>query len=395
MDLHGKLLSEGMAARGHHVTIISTRHPDGTEYEEKQGVKIYYLKKTVFSSRRKGWRRESVKKFFEFHRKQPFDVIWSQSFDAFGLTILSKTSLRIPIIPTLHGCIQQEASTFKTRLSSNFVKPQKILSSLGSLFFSYFIAQKPILSFSDKIITVSTQVTADIKKWYGKKMAEKCTTIYNGIDSNLFKPDPVQRMAIRQKHGIANEDILLLTLGRLTLEKGHHLAVEALKQLKSQDMNVKLLIVGDGEHLEILEEMIRKKGLKSHVFFTGQVDNTETIKYYNSADIFLMPTLTVEGLPFVLLEAMSCMKPVIASSIGGNVAVIEDGKNGLLVDPANVAQIADNIRLLVNDQNFAKKISESARKTILTKFNVDQMVERTLKLMESTVNKFSRSILKN
>jgi len=395
MDLHGKLLSEGMVARGHHVTIISTRRPDGTAFEERQGVKIYYLKNTQFGSRRKGWQRESVKRFLDLHRQQPFDVIWSQSFDAFGLTSLSKSTLRTPIIPTLHGCIQQEATTFKTKMSSNFLKPQKILSSLGGLIFSYFIAQKPILSFSDKIITVSLQVTEDIKKWYGNKIAEKCITIFNGIDTNLFKPEPAQRANVRQKYGIAEEDILLLSLGRLTLEKGHQLAVEALKKLKNAEMNLKLLVVGDGEHREILEQMIRKNGLKSYVVFTGQVDNMETVQYYNSADIFLMPTLTVEGLPFVLLEAMSCTKPVITSRIGGNTAVIEDGKNGLLVDPGKGDQLADSIRLLVNDQSFAKRLSDSARKTILSKFSVDQMVERTGKIMESTVNKFSQNILKN
>lgn len=169
MDLHGKLLSEGMVNRGHNVSIISTRHPNGTKYEERNGVKIYYLENTIFGSRRKGWQRESVNKFFELHQYLPFDVIWSQSFDAFGLTRLDKSSLKMPVIPTLHGSIQQEARTFITNISSNFIKPKKIIKSFAGLFFSYFIAQRPLLYFSEKIITVSYQVTEDIRKWFGQR----------------------------------------------------------------------------------------------------------------------------------------------------------------------------------------------------------------------------------
>ncbi len=385
MDLHGKLLSEGIAGRGHEVSIISTRHPSGMEHEERNGVKIYYLKNTVFGSRRKGWQRESVDKFFELHRGQAFDVIWSQSFDAFGLTSLAKRSLKIPVISTLHGSIQQEFRTFKTNILSNFKKPQRIISSLAGLFFSYLIAQKPMLILSDKVITVSDRVNEDIKKWYGQKLVNKCITISNGVDTSIFKPDHGQRISIRRKYGIDDNDILLLTLGRITNEKGHHLAIEALRQLKPQNLSVKLFIVGDGEKADALKESTRREGLERYVLFTGQVDNKDTAQYYNSADIFLMPTLTIEGLPFVLLEAMSCAKPVIASDIGGNATVIENDKNGLLVAPGKVKQLTDKIRLLMDDQNLANALSESARTTVLKYFSIDQMVEHTLRVMEEAI----------
>ena len=385
MDLHGKLLSEGLVRRGHQVTIISTRHPDGTEYEERNGVKIYYLKNTVFGSRRKGWTKESINKFFELHRRQPFDVIWSQSFDAFGLTRLG-SSLKIPVIPTLHGSIEQEFKTFRTNIVYSYKRPRKIFKSFAGLFFSYFAAQKPLLSFSDKVITVSYQVAEDIKKWYGEKIADKCVVVSNGVDTSLFKPDRGQGISIRRKYGIDDHDILLLTLGRVTHEKGHHLAIEALKRLKNQDMNLRLLIVGDGENRKNLEENIRREGLEREVIFAGQIDNTETARYYNSADVFLMPTLTVEGLPFVLLEAMSCARPVIASHIGGNTSVIKDGKNGLMIVPGAVGQLADRIQLLVDDQSFANRLSDAARRTVLKDFSVDQMIDHTLRVMKKVAD---------
>jgi glycosyltransferase involved in cell wall biosynthesis len=378
MDLHGKLLSEGMAARGHNVAIISTRHPSGAEYEERNGVRIFYLKNTVFGSRRMGWRRESVNKFFELNKHRPFEVVWSQSFDAFGLSRLHRSALKIAVIPTLHGSIEQEIRTFTRNFFSNFYAPRKQISLFAGLFFSYFGVQRPLLSFSDKIIAVSHRVSRDIKKWYGRRIADKCLVIPNGVNASTFRPDSGLRMSTRREYGITDRDILLLTLGRITHEKGHHLAIEALKQLKAKNISLKLLIVGDGEKRESLVRMVRREGLDRDVAFAGHVGNEETVRYYNSADIVLMPTLTVEGLPFVLLEAMACARPVIASRIGGNSSIISDGKNGLLFPPGNHFELADEIRLVKNDPNLARKLGARARKTVLDYYNVDQMVEKTL-----------------
>lgn len=385
MDLHGKLLSEGMVKRGHNVSIISTKQPDGKEYEERNGVKIYYLKNTVFGSRRKGWRKESISKFLELHRHRPFDVIWSQSFDAFGVTSLKKNLLNIPVILTLHGSIQQEFKTFLTNFFNNLKKPLKIIGSVAGLLYSYFLVQKPLLSSSDRVITVSAKVMEDIKKWFGNRIEDKCEIVPNGIDVSLFKPDLGQRKATREAYRIDEREVVLLTLGRLTLEKGHHLAIEALRQLKMQNMNVKLLIVGTGNYNDSLLSKVKNAALNDVVIFIGAVENKETANYYNSADIFLMPTLTVEGLPFVLLEAMSCGKPVIASRIGGIASAIENGKNGLLTDPGECAQLTDKIRLLINDPGLANSLAESAMRTVHETFSVDRMVDKTQEIMKKAV----------
>jgi len=385
MDLHGKLLSEGLVKRGHNVSIISTKHPDGKEDEERNGVKIYYLKNTVFGSRRKGWQKESTSKFLELHRHKPFDVIWSQSFDAFGVIRLKKNLLNIPLILTLHGSIQQEFKTFLTNFFNNFKKPLKIIGSVTGLLYSYFLVQRPLLFLSDTVITVSAKVMEDIKKWFGNKIIDKYEIVLNGIDVSLFKPDLKERMATREDYGIDERETVLLTLGRLNREKGHHLAIEALRQLRMQNMNVKLLIVGTGNYSDNLLSKVKNAALNDLVIFVGAVENKETAKYYNSADIFLMPTLTVEGLPFVLLEAMSCGKPVIASRIGGIASAIEDGKNGLLTDAGECAQLTDKIRLLINDPGLAKSLAESAMRTVHERFSVDRMVDKTQEIMKKTV----------
>lgn len=385
MEIHGKLLSEGLVKKGHHVSIITTRHCDTKEFEEKAGVRIYYLKDTVFGSRRKNWRRESVSKCLELHQEQPFDIVWSQSFAAYGLAYSNTKNLNLPVVPILHGCIRQEINSFKNNILFNYRKPQTILRSFIGFFFSYYRVQKPLLSISNRIIATSKELVDDLRQWYGVDVANRSIAIFNGIDTTHFCPNQEYRNSIRRKYRVKDNEVLLMTLGSLNREKGNHLAIDALSRIKQKTPAVKLMIVGTGEYRTMLEKKILNLGLHNHVIFTGFVDNEETVKFYNSADVYLMPTLRVEGLPFVLLEAMSCGKPVIASRIGGNTSVITDGDNGLLIEPGNVEQLIEKVQMIIRDGRLANRLSSSARKTISNHFSADQMIDGTLSLMEKVI----------
>jgi len=386
MEIHGKLLSEGLVKRGHDVSIITTRHNDTKEFEKIAGIKIYYLKNTVFGSRRKNWKTESVSKFIELHREQPFDVVWSQSFAAYGLARFNTNNLDIPVVPILQGCIGQEINTFRKNTLFNCKKPQAILKSFLGLLFSYYAVQKPLLSISDRVVTASRELVDDLRRWYGADIANKSVPVFNGIDTGHFRPNKEGRRSIRDKYGIEDHEILLLSLGTISKEKGHHVAVKALSRLKQKTPEVKLMIVGTGEYQTKLEKKILDLGLHNQVILTGFVDNRETAMFYNAADVYLMPTLRVEGLPFVLLEAMSCGKPVVASRIGGNTSAVADGDNGLLVEPGNVEQMAEKAQMIIQDSKLANRLSSSARKTILKGFGVDQMIGSTIELLKKVVN---------
>ena len=391
MDLHGRLLAEGMAGRGHSVTMISTRHPSGLIEEQFNGVQVYFLPDTVYGSRRHGWAAASADKFSELHRQRPFDLVWSQSFDAFGLADGRKAASPVPIVATLHGSIQQEYATFLANIGPGVLRPLQTIARAAGLYYSYFKVQKPLLSIADRIITVSPGVAEDLGRWYGKAVGQQCTTVPNGVDTGLFKPDAGQRRSLRQSLGLGEKDVALLTMGRLTHEKGHHLAVRAVKALLEADVPARLIVVGDGPARRALERLARRIGLSDRAVFRGQVDNSLMPGYYNATDMVLMPTLTVEGLPFVLLEAMSCARPVIASRIGGIRELIHDGKNGLLVEPGNLPVLVAAIMRLFNDGALAARLGEAARAAILDDFCLDRMVDRTLRVMTVAVDEKKNS----
>jgi len=385
MDFHGRLLSEGLVRLGHRVTIISSRHPQGIVRERRNGVDIHYLPDTQFGSRRHGWAAKSVRKFIELNQKKTFDLVWSQSFDAFGFAGFGKRLARPPIVATLHGSIVQECKSFFSDIKTGYKNPVHIAKGLARLCFAYFICQRPLLAMAEKIICVSPVVADDIVKWFGPSYAYKCAVIQNGIDVDYFSPDPEKGAIIRNRHGIPADQPLILSLGRLTPEKGHHVAIHALKKLCDRKINARLIIAGEGDYLARLRDIAEKSGMKERIVFTGFIPHDEAVAYYNAADVFVMPTLTVEGLPFVLLEAMACGTAVIASRIGGNSRLISDKVDGLLVEPGNINDLACNIERLINDLRMRDAISRKGRRKVVEKYSVECMVENTLAVMEEVV----------
>jgi glycosyltransferase involved in cell wall biosynthesis len=381
MEIHGKTLSEGLAKKGHHVSIISTRHPEDKKIEERNGVKIYYLHNTKFGSPRNHWDKESLKKFFALHKQHPFDVIWSQSFAAYGFASSSRLNSTVPIIPILQGCVHQELNTFRTNLFARHLTPFALAKAFMGLFYSFYREQKPLLSIADCIITASRELINDLRRWYGERIATKAVPVFNGIDPEVFRPDPQSRHAIRSKFQIQDNEPLLMTSGTLNKEKGHHLAIKSLSYLQREIPNTKLMIVGSGESRKLLEKQMKQTGLEDKVLFTGFVPNHEMVEYYNAADIYLMPTLRIEGLPFVLLEAMSCGKPVVAARRGGNTSLVKHGQNGFLIEPGKIQQLVHYIMTMLKDGGITKRLSAAARQTILEDFTIDRMVDKTIKIM--------------
>jgi len=243
-------------------------------------------------------------------------------------------------------------------------------------------SDKLLLNKANKIITVSYQLCNDVKRQYNIS-EEKLITIPNGIDINKFKPINVDDL--REKLKLDLNEKIILSLGKIVKQKGYHLLLKILPDIL-RNYNVKLVIVGAGSYLSDLKKMAIKLGIKDRVIFTGKISDNDLLKYYNLADIFAFPTLRMEGLPLVVMEAMACKVPVVASRIGGIPTVIENEKDGLLIRPNDLEDLKDKILMLLEDEKFAKKIGKNARNKIVKKFSVDKMVDDTIKVYEEVTS---------
>jgi glycosyltransferase involved in cell wall biosynthesis len=168
--------------------------------------------------------------------------------------------------------------------------------------------------------------------------ANKITVLRNGVDLELFRPeDPSEQ---RERLGLTRTT--LLSVGHLIERKGHHLAIQALPELGDVD----LLIVGQGRERARLQELARSLGVQSRVRFLGVVPQEELRHYYSAADVLVLAS-SREGWANVLLEAMACGTPVVATRVWGTPEVVSAPEAGVLVDERTPAGLVAAVRQLL------------------------------------------------
>jgi len=222
----------------------------------------------------------------------------------------------------------------------------------------------------DAIIGVSSQIESTYRM---EGAVSRVTCIRNGIDLEK-KPIQTDRWQTRKYLGVDMGTCLIGTVGRLTPVKGLSYLLQSLSILLRQRANVRLLIVGDG--------MIRKDLEGENVVFLGHRE--DTLELMQALDIFVLPSLS-EGIPMALLEAMAASRAVVASRVGGIPEIVEDGVEGILVEPMNVNQLAENCGRLIESPEIAMKMGEQARKRVVQEFSATAMADRVAGLYKELV----------
>ena len=195
-------------------------------------------------------------------------------------------------------------------------------------------------------------------------------TMRNGVDLALFKPLP--RQAARKTLGLAGRP-LLLSVGNLLPLKGHDLCIDALAELLSDHPESRLVIAGSGPEAAALRQHARDRGVAEHVQFVGSVAHAELVHWYNAADALLLAS-SREGWPNVLLEAMACGTPVVATAVGGIPEIIGQGCGGRVVTTRTGRALAQAVReglSLGEDRDAIRRHAESFGWAQTTQAQVD------------------------
>jgi glycosyltransferase involved in cell wall biosynthesis len=386
MEIHGRILAKELAARGHDVTVLTSRHPSGDGSERQDGVEIYYLKDTTFASQKGKWADECSDSFRELHRRKSFDVLCCQHTVAPPALMRFAQHQNIPVVVIIEGLA---GWVFLSEIRQAF-SHHKGYGQLGrrllSFLYYYLRWELPVARKCDALIAVSDAVARSIPAWCGVS-ADKVYTVYNGVDVHAFAPDKNAREVVRKQYGIFPGDPVIIFLSQVTKEKGLHLLIKCLPDILAQQDRVKLLVAGDGSYLDEARRLVEAMKLQSHVIFAGHVPHERTTDYLNAADLYVLPTLRQEGLPFSLVEAMACQKPIIASRIGGIPSVVKHGINGLLVIPGDPDGLCQAIVRILADNEVAASLSQRARETVVAGCSLESMVQGTLKVFETVLGK--------
>jgi glycosyltransferase involved in cell wall biosynthesis len=232
------------------------------------------------------------------------------------------------------------------------------------------IAYKIAMKFADKIISVSEAT----KIWSVKKRGispEKLVTIPYGVDLQKYNLNPASEK--RKELGVSSGTILFGTVARLHKQKGHVYLIKAVKDVVKEIPNVKFVFIGDGELREELEEQVNKFKIADKFLFLGfRYDVDELLK---TIDVFVLPSL-YEGLPNVILEAMACGQPVIATSVDGSPEAIENNVTGILVPPRDPESLKHAISHLAKNKNLRESMGKEGRHRVEKYFSLRGQLEK-------------------
>jgi len=161
--------------------------------------------------------------------------------------------------------------------------------------------------------------------------------IHNGIDMSLFRPSPEARGGTRGSLGLANDEFLWLTIGRLAEQKAYPNLFRAFSALLERFPRSRLLVVGRGPLRADLEDLVRRSGLQANISFLGFRSDVPSL--LAAADAFVMAS-RYEGMPNAVIQALATGLPVVGTDVGGMPELIQDGVNGYLVPPAEPDDLA-------------------------------------------------------
>jgi len=238
----------------------------------------------------------------------------------------------------------------------------------------YIAIEKSAAKRTDFFISVADAMTEQATA-VGIGRPEQYVTAYSAIDEDDFLSPISQqsRLDFRQKYGIAEDAVVLVTIARLFMLKGHEYIVESAKSLAKRFGNVVWLFVGDGNLSEHFKKQVRELGLAERFRFTGLLPPSEIPLAIQSSDILVHCSLR-EGLARALPQAMLCGKPAISFDVDGAREVVNE-RTGRLIEPKNIGQLIEACAELIEDADLRRQLGENGREFVKEMFSPDRMVD--------------------
>lgn len=224
----------------------------------------------------------------------------------------------------------------------------------------------------DAITAVSNQLKRDLVKYEGISETH-IRVIINGIDLDEGHAITTAHLVLREELGIRPKDSVVGVCCRLVEQKGVAYFLEAASLILKEDKDIVFIVAGDGPLKSNLRDLADRLGITSSVRFLGFRQDVPSILELLS--VYVLPSL-FEGTPLGLLEAMWAGKAVVATRVGSNEEVIEDGISGSLVDARDVERLAVAIRALCRDQKKAVAMGQRAVERITSSFSLNTMIQQ-------------------
>lgn len=360
VESHVMGLSRELAARGHEVTVVTTRHTSSApERETMDGFDVIRVKprlillRTPIAPRIRGVLRNLPSDIVHAHLPPPLSAHFAaDACEARGL----------PLVLTYHCDVE-------------------IPSPLGSLIETMYrrsMGASTLKRAAKVVVTTRTYAATSRAVWKHDPVV-----IPNSVDVHRFHSE-IDGRAVRQRLKIALDRPVVLLVGRIVSHKGVEHFIEASRYLP----DVQFLVAGEGASLDSMERLADSLGVRDRVRFLGRISQNNLPGIYAACDVFVLPSVSrLEAFGIVALEAMATGKPVVVADIPGVREVIDDGREGLLADPVNPQDLAGKIRRLVEDPVLREEMGRRGREKVLANFTTERVADQLLEVYRNVLSK--------
>jgi colanic acid/amylovoran biosynthesis glycosyltransferase len=215
------------------------------------------------------------------------------------------------------------------------------------------------------VVTISEFNRRLLERLYGAVARDRVVVIHCGTDPRLFAPPAVR----------PDGPWTIVSVASLQPQKGQRFLIEACRRLIADGVDLRCLLVGDGETRADLEQQVRIAGLEDRIVLLGQQPRHRVVEILSAADAVAQPSIVLasgkmEGIPVALMEAMAMERPVVATDISGVSELVEDGVTGLLVPPGDPGRLAAALRAIHDDPELAVRLGRAGRRRVAEDFDL-------------------------
>jgi len=355
-------LAKGFIKLGHEVDYV-TSHYKGLKKQEKiDGINIYRVP-TFFRKDRATATFLSMLTYDFFAILKGIQLCLKNKYGFINTQFVVPTGPVGLVLSKLFG-IKNILSLIGGDIYDPSKKSSPHLHSYWRLIIRYIIEK------SDFITAISSDTKKNTIKYFNPK--KEIHIIPLPYEKFKFKK------VSRDKLGMKKDKFYLISVGRLVERKGFKYLIQAMKSLPEE---IELNLLGDGPLLSQFKKLARKEGVEGRVHFRGFISEEKKFQYLNNSDLYVLSSLH-EGFGIVLQEAMQVGLPIVATNNGGQVDILEDGKNALLVNPKSAKKLTAVIKKIYRDKSKSRLFRQENLKTI-NSFSLAKIVKEYLYLIRS------------
>ena len=346
-----KNIIEGCDSEQFDMSILCIESPLGPFAEELQnnGIEFHEF------NRQPGFDTNLIKQIRQIIKNNKVNIIHCHQYTPWVYGVIAAAFTNTKVIFTEHGRFYPDSSTWKRKLIN------------------------PILNLCTDQVTAISKATKQALIEFENIPEKSIDVIYNGIAQLKYNAEKAQ--TLRETLNIADDYIILGTVARFDPIKNHTMMLRAFAQVLEAQPKCMLLIVGDGEERNNIEQCIEQLNIQENVILAGY--QSKPAEHISLMDIFLLSSLS-EGTSMTLLEAMSIGKPCVVTNAGGNPEIIEDNITGFVTDNGEKAHFANAIIRVLDNQELISVMCNNAYARYVGNFSASNMVKKYQRIYENT-----------